>query len=118
MPGPEWWTVLGSAVWTTGGAIQAYRELAVFERFYDSVLATQRGIVDEEVRALAAGTRLWQFRRRSEVKRVITSHGRELLTEEEKATVRDIDLRALGWSVVCAGGLITTAAAAVTALGA
>lgn len=117
MLGTEWWTVIGSAVWTLGGALQAYRELAVFDRFYDSVLATQKGIIGEQVRSLASRTRLWQFWRRSAIKRAVRHEGRELLTEDEKATARDIDLRAVGWFVVCAGGAITTAAAIVTALG-
>ncbi|NNH22615.1 hypothetical protein HLB09_05800 [Pseudokineococcus marinus] len=103
-------------MWTVGGGIQAYRELGVFDRFYASVWRTADGIVDEQTRALVAQTRLWQFRRRSAIKRAVAREGWELLTGEEQAVGRDIDLRALGWTVVCAGGGITTAAAAATAV--
>lgn len=116
MPGSEWWTVIGSAVWTLGGAIQAYRELAVFDRFYASVLKTADSVVDEQMRTLIARTRLWQFWRRFAIRRAVKREGWELLTEEEQVVGRDIDLRALGWAIVCAGGSITTAAAVVTAI--
>ena len=117
MWGAEWWTVVGSGVWTVGGGIQAYREVVVLDRFYRSVWSTAKGIEGEQARALIAKTKSWQLLRRLAIKRAVEREGWDLLTDDERTVARDMDLRALGWTVVCLGGSITTAAAMVTAIG-
>lgn len=116
VPGAEWWTVLGAALVTAGAGVQAYREFRAFGAFYDAVVLTADAVVAEQVRALAARTRIWQFWRRRAIRAAAAREGEQLLTAEERDRVHDIDLRALGWALVTGGGAVTTGAAVVTAL--
>ncbi|MGX5653360.1 hypothetical protein ACWKWC_01135 [Geodermatophilus nigrescens] len=116
MPGPEWFAVLGALLVTAGSAVQALREMSTFRRFYESVLDAHERILDEEIRVLVAKTAIWQFWRRSAIRERARREGEMLLTDEERAVRTDIDLRTLGWAVVCTGGAVTTGAALAAAL--